>query len=70
MQQRRQFLKATFGFLTGMGVLLSPVFGAFRLAYGVNGRILPKKHGFPLRIVAEGYYGYNWVKYAYRVNVV
>ena len=39
------------------------------LAYGVNGQILPKKHGFPLRIVAEGYYGSNWVKYVSKVTV-
>ena len=33
------------------------------LAYRVNGQPLPKKHGFPLRVVAEGYYGSDWVKY-------
>ncbi|MEW6137121.1 MAG: molybdopterin-dependent oxidoreductase [Thermodesulfobacteriota bacterium] len=33
------------------------------LAYGVNGCTLPVKHGFPLRVVADGYYGYDWVKY-------
>lgn len=33
------------------------------LAYQVNGVPLPRKHGFPLRLVAEGYYGYDWVKY-------
>ena len=33
------------------------------LAYGVNGEDLPSKHGFPLRVVAEDYYGYDWVKY-------
>ena len=38
------------------------------LAYQVNGAVLPRKHGFPLRIVAEGYYGYDWVKYVYRVT--
>jgi sulfoxide reductase catalytic subunit YedY len=39
------------------------------LAYGVNGETLPKKHGFPLRAVAEGYYGFNWGKYVYKVTV-
>ncbi len=33
------------------------------LAYAVNGRPLPEKHGYPLRVVAEGYYGDDWVKY-------
>ena len=40
------------------------------LAYGVNDQILPKKHCFPLRVVAEGYYGSYWVKYAYKVKVI
>jgi hypothetical protein len=39
------------------------------LAYEVNGKKLPVKHGFPLRIVAEGRYGFEWVKYVYRVTV-
>jgi sulfoxide reductase catalytic subunit YedY len=39
------------------------------LAYGVNDSVLPKKHGFPLRVVAEDYYGGDWVKYVYRVTV-
>lgn len=38
------------------------------LAYSVNDIVLPKKHGFPLRVVAEEYYGSDWVKYVYRVN--
>jgi DMSO/TMAO reductase YedYZ molybdopterin-dependent catalytic subunit len=38
------------------------------LAYQVNGAVLPRKHGFPLRVVAEGYYGYDWVKYVYKVT--
>jgi DMSO/TMAO reductase YedYZ molybdopterin-dependent catalytic subunit len=39
------------------------------LAYEVNGETLPKKHGFPLRVVAEGYYGSNWVKYVYKMTM-
>ena len=38
------------------------------LAYRVNGQTLPKKHGFPLRLVAEGYYGGDWVKYVSKVT--
>lgn len=38
------------------------------LAYGVNGSVLPKKHGFPLRVVAEDYYGGDWVKYVYKIK--
>jgi DMSO/TMAO reductase YedYZ molybdopterin-dependent catalytic subunit len=39
------------------------------LAYEVNGKALPRRHGFPLRLVAEGYYGYDWVKYVHNVTV-
>ena len=38
------------------------------LAYQVNGYPLPQKHGYPLRVVAEDYYGFTWVKYVYRVT--
>lgn len=38
------------------------------LADHVNGEPLPQKHGFPLRLVAEDHYGYDWVKYVYRVT--
>jgi DMSO/TMAO reductase YedYZ molybdopterin-dependent catalytic subunit len=42
--------------------------GKVFLAYQVNGETLPLQHGFPLRLVAEGYYGYEWVKYVERVQ--
>jgi sulfoxide reductase catalytic subunit YedY len=42
--------------------------GRVFLAYQVNGETLPVQHGFPLRLVAEGYYGYEWVKYVDRVH--
>jgi sulfoxide reductase catalytic subunit YedY len=38
------------------------------LAYQVNGQILPRKHGFPLRVVAEDHYGSEWVKYVHEVE--
>jgi DMSO/TMAO reductase YedYZ molybdopterin-dependent catalytic subunit len=33
------------------------------LAYAVNGQTLPQKHGFPLRTVAAGHWGSEWIKY-------
>jgi sulfoxide reductase catalytic subunit YedY len=38
------------------------------LAYTVNGVPLPQKHGFPLRLVAEEYYGGEWVKYVFKIE--
>lgn len=38
------------------------------LAYTVNDVTLPKKHGFPLRVVAEDYYGGEWVKYVFKIT--
>jgi DMSO/TMAO reductase YedYZ molybdopterin-dependent catalytic subunit len=40
------------------------------LAYSVNDRVLPQKHGFPLRVVAEDHYGGSWVKYVYKVTAI
>ena len=39
------------------------------LAYGVNQETLPEKHGFPLRVVAEGHYGSRWLKYVSLIKV-
>jgi sulfoxide reductase catalytic subunit YedY len=44
--------------------------GKVFLAYGVNGGALPKRHGFPLRVVAEDYYGGDWVKYVYKIKAI
>lgn len=38
------------------------------LAYAVNGRPLPRKHGYPLRAVAEDRMGYTWTKYVFKVE--
>jgi DMSO/TMAO reductase YedYZ molybdopterin-dependent catalytic subunit len=40
------------------------------LAYGVNGQDLPQKHGFPLRAVAEGHLGFQWVKFVDTITAV
>ena len=42
--------------------------GKVVLAYGVNGRTLPQKHGFPLRAVAADRFGSDWVKYVYKLE--
>ena len=105
MNRRRRFLKTTLGFLSGAGLLFSPLYSMVKkanandtvthvtvrgpegpyenlqrfpivdiltnkvfLAYQVNGKILPQKHGFPLRAVAEDYYGFDWIKYVYKVS--
>jgi DMSO/TMAO reductase YedYZ molybdopterin-dependent catalytic subunit len=39
------------------------------LAYGVNAKPLSMKHGYPLRIVANGYSGSSWIKYVNQVRV-
>lgn len=38
------------------------------LALGVNGKNLPLKHGFPLRLVSENDYGFEWIKYVDRIE--
>jgi DMSO/TMAO reductase YedYZ molybdopterin-dependent catalytic subunit len=40
------------------------------VAYGMNGRSLPRSHGFPARIIAPGIYGMKNVKWLERIEVV
>jgi hypothetical protein len=40
------------------------------LAYEMNGETLPRNHGFPLRLVAPGKYGYKWVKWVTHIEVI
>ena len=42
--------------------------GKVFLAYQVNGEVLPQKHGYPLRVVAEDHYGDEWVKYVHKIE--
>lgn len=39
------------------------------LAYMVNGQILPREHGYPIRLVMKGRYGGNWVKWVNRLEI-
>jgi len=50
---------------------LSEIDGSDRyiLAYMANGTFLPRQHGYPLRLVAEGKWGYKWVKWIVKVEV-
>jgi hypothetical protein len=40
------------------------------LAYEMNGEVLPVDHGYPLRLVAPGKYGYKWVKWITNIEVI
>ncbi len=40
------------------------------LAYEMNGETLPADHGFPVRLVVPGKYGYKWVKWIVNIQVV
>ena len=39
------------------------------LAYRVNGQVLPKEHGYPIRLVVKGVYGAEWVKWIDHIEV-
>jgi sulfoxide reductase catalytic subunit YedY len=43
--------------------------GKVLLAYEVNGQALPRRHGYPLRVVAADRFGSDWVKFVYKVEV-
>jgi DMSO/TMAO reductase YedYZ molybdopterin-dependent catalytic subunit len=53
------FSRSTEGFYTGTptSVVMEPTRGAL-LAIGMNGEALPPEHGFPVRMVVPGLYGY------------
>jgi hypothetical protein len=40
------------------------------LAYEMNGETLPVDHGFPVRLVVPGKFGYKWVKWIVAIQVV
>jgi DMSO/TMAO reductase YedYZ molybdopterin-dependent catalytic subunit len=40
------------------------------LAYSVNNKPLPEKHGFPLRLVAEDRVGSQWIKFVDKIDAV
>lgn len=40
------------------------------LAFKMNGEVLPAKHGFPIRLVAPDHYGYKWVKWIVKIELV
>jgi DMSO/TMAO reductase YedYZ molybdopterin-dependent catalytic subunit len=40
------------------------------IAYELNGKPIPYKHGFPLRLIVPGWYGMAWVKWLKRISVV
>ncbi len=39
------------------------------LAWGANGQTLPREHGWPLRVVAPGKWGYKWVKWVTAIEL-
>lgn len=39
------------------------------LAHTVNGQVLPAKHGYPMRLVVRGNYGYDWLKWLNRIEI-
>ena len=39
------------------------------LAYEINGQMLPQKHGYPIRAVAQGYFGFDWIKFVDKIEV-
>src|SRR5207247_2662546 len=40
------------------------------VAIGMNGRVLPREHGFPARLLVPGYYGMKMPKWMGRIEVV
>ena len=43
---------------------------SFLLAYAMNGEPLTPEHGFPIRLTADGKYGYKWCKWLTEIELV
>ena len=43
---------------------------AFLLAYEMNDEPIPPDHGYPIRLTADGMYGYKWCKWLREIEVV
>jgi DMSO/TMAO reductase YedYZ molybdopterin-dependent catalytic subunit len=39
------------------------------LAHTVDGQVLPKEHGYPLRLVVKGVFGDSWVKWVDQIKI-
>ncbi len=40
------------------------------IAYKMNGEIIPKRHGFPLRLIVPSLYAWKSAKYLYKIEVM
>lgn len=60
--------RAADGYSSSLTVAEISETGAF-LAYEMNGVELPPDHGFPLRLVVPGHYGYKWVKWVTSIEL-
>jgi len=67
-QASRLVFYALDGYQVGLSLEEVQGDGVF-LAHTVNGQLLPKEHGFPLRLVVTGEYGSTWVKWVNRIDV-
>jgi len=56
------------GYTTTLDLDVAQREGVF-LAHTVNGQVLPREHGYPLRLVVKGQYGSDWVKWVERIKV-
>ncbi|MFW9854914.1 MAG: molybdopterin-dependent oxidoreductase [Candidatus Thorarchaeota archaeon] len=57
-----------YGYTTSLA-LEEAFWGDVILAYEMNGEILPKEHGFPIRLVCPRFFGYKWIKWITHINV-
>ena len=67
-EAKRVLFHGADGYSRGLPLEEAMNVGVF-LAHTVNGQVLPREHGYPLRLVARGKYGGHWVKWLVRIEV-
>jgi DMSO/TMAO reductase YedYZ molybdopterin-dependent catalytic subunit len=66
---RRVIFYAADGYTSSFPIEEVNASDTYFLAYLANGEYLPAKEGYPLRLVAEGKWGYKWVKWVTKIEV-
>ncbi len=68
-EAKRVIFHAVDGYSSSFPIVELNSTDSFFLAYMANGQYLARKHGFPLRLIAEGKWGYKWVKWVVGMEV-
>ncbi len=68
-EAKRVIFHAVDGYTSSFPIEELQASDAYLVAYMANDEYLPQEEGFPLRLVAEGKWGYKWVRWVTRIEI-